>query len=552
MGTSTKGEVAVDENKDEENEPTQRLGSSSFDGFELETIPRGGPPPMSDRARVRQIDGRLPVSDRYKLATQLGEGGMATVYVAADQLLEREVAVKCIKSDLKGDDDASIRFHDEAKIMSMLAHPGAVPVHDLGKLADGRWFLAMKKVQGSTLKDLLKKRTPDEIAERSNLLRFVDLFERVCQTVAAAHAQRVIHRDLKPENVMIDDFGAVYVMDWGLAKVLPDESSLERTDSGRTVKGVILGTPAYMAPEQARGSTNTSERQADVFSLGVMLYEILTGNRPFAGMTWKETLDQVMNSDPPNPRTLNPSLPRDLAEVCMKALAKDPVKRYASAKDLASDIARFRQSLPVTAAQPRFVDRIAAWSRRNPRLAAASATAAILLLMAGIWTAARVIEERNRISVAFERIDALQKTVAYLDDRISTTIETLSKTPSDSPDRAMIERQLAEIRSIRRLEEELIRSTAFAVIGATVVEPDTRAQKLLREEFRKEVVRAVDTGDDVLARTLIAHMLATKQRRNLFAFDDADEKWMKQKLGEIEARIRAKGERVPDLPSLEQ
>jgi serine/threonine protein kinase len=551
MVATTKVEDAVDENNDQENEPTQRLGSSSLDGFQLETIPREGAPPMSDRARVRQIDVSLPVSDRYKLAQLLGEGGMATVYVAADQLLGRDVAVKCIKSDLKGDDDASIRFHDEAKIMSMLDHPGAVPVHDLGKLADGRWFLAMKRVRGQTLKELLAKRTPDEIADRSTLLRFVDLYERVCQTVAAAHAQRVIHRDLKPENVMIDDFGAVYVMDWGLSKILPEEGSLDRTDSGRTVKGVILGTPAYMAPEQARGTTNTSERQADVFSLGVMLYEILTGNRPFAGLTWRETLDQVMNSDPPNPRSLNPSLPRDLAEICMKAIAKDPTKRYASAKDLADDIARYRQFLPVTAARPRLFDRIAAWSRRNPRIAGASATAVILVLMVGLWTAARVIEERNRISAAFERIDALQKTVAYLDDRISTTVETLSKTPVNAPDRAMIERQLAEIRSIRRLEEELIRSTAFAVIGATVVEPDTRAQKLLRDEFRKEVSRAIDTGDDVLARTLLAHMLATQQQRNVFGFDEADTAWMNSKREEIEARIRAKGEKVPELPSFE-
>jgi serine/threonine protein kinase len=524
----------VDEKKREEDQPTRKLHGESLDFFEVETVKREGDPPISDRARVRQIDGALPVSGRYKLETTLGEGGMATVYVASDTLLGREVAVKCIKSDLKGDDDAAIRFHAEAKIMSALAHPGSVPVHDLGKMPDGRWFLAMKKVRGATLKELLAKRTSDDTAERSNLLRFIDIFERVCQTVAAAHRQGVIHRDLKPENVMIDDFDAVYVMDWGLAKVLPDEGSGLQTDSGRTVKGVILGTPAYMAPEQARGKTSTSERQADVFSLGVMLYEILTGIRPFAGLTWKETLDQVLHSDPPHPRTLNPSLSRDLAEVCMKALAKDPVKRYPSAAELADDIARFRRFQPVTAAKPRTIDRIAAWYRRNPRLA----------------TGARAIEEKKRVDTAFAQIDGLQKTVEYLDERITWTVETLAKTPAGSPDRVTIERQLAELRSIRTLEKELIRGTAFGVIGATLVSPDTRAQTLLREDFKQEVIRAIDSGDDVLARTLIAHLMMIRSNRNVIGFTDADAAWMKLKLGEVEARIRANGERVPDLPSL--
>lgn len=435
--------------------------------------------------------------------------------------------------------------------MSLPVHPGAVPVHDLGKLADGRWFLAMKKVRGSTLKELLAKRTSDDVADRSTMLRFVDYFERVCQTVAAAHAQRVIHRDLKPENVMLDDFGAVYVMDWGLAKALPDESSGQAIDSGRTVRGAIMGTPAYMAPEQARGKTNTSERQADVFSLGVMLYEILTGSRPFGGMTARETLEQVLTSDPPKPRTLNPSLPRDLSEICMKAIAKDPLNRYASAKELAEDIERFRQFLPVTAAPPRIVDRLAAWYRRNPRLATASATAAALVVLVGLWTGVRAIEETNRINTAFGRINTLQKTVSYLDDRISLAVETLAKTPPGSPDRAVVERQLAELRSIRKLEKELIRGTAFGVIGATLVAPDTRAQELLRDDFKQEVIKAIDSGDDVLARTLIAHLIMIKNTSNVMGYTDADAAWMQLKLGEVEERIRAKGERVPELPSLE-
>jgi serine/threonine protein kinase len=540
----------VDETKDQENEPTQRLKQESLDGFELETMPREGAPPISDRARVRQIDGLLPSSSRYKLESSLGEGGMATVYSALDTLLGRHVAVKCIKSDLKGDDDASIRFHDEAKIMSALAHPGAVPVHDLGKLPDGRWFLAMKKVRGATLKDLISKRTSDETADRSSLLRLVDIFERVCQTVAAAHGQRIIHRDLKPENVMIDDFDAVYVMDWGLAKVLPEEGSGTPVDSGRTVAGVILGTPAYMAPEQARGRTGSTERQADVFSLGVMLYEILTGIRPFAGLTWKETLDQVLNSDPPHPRILNPALPRDLAEICVKAMAKDPAKRYRSAAELADDIGRFRRDLPVTAAKPRVIDRIAAWSRRNARLATAVATAIVIVLLGVAWATARAIEETRRIDRAFERIEALQKTVDYLDERITATVELLAKTPPDSPERPVIERQLAELRSIRRLENELIRGTAFAVIGVTMLAPDTRAQELLRDDFKKEVVSALDSGDDVLARTLIAHILNTEQNRNLIGLTGDDIKWLEAKRREVDDRILARGERVPELPSL--
>ena len=352
----------------EENEPPQaRLGVAR-------RVRARNRPARRDllRCRTARASVRSTCAPRLRplqTRAQLGEGGMATVYVAADQLLEREVAVKCIKSDLKGDDDASIRFHDEAKIMSMLAHPGAVPVHDLGKLADGRWFLAMKKVRGSTFKDLLAKRTPTTSPTGRRCSASSTLRARLPDRRGGARAARHPSRSQARER---HDRRLRRGLRHGLgAREAPSRrQSPGHADSGERSRASSRHARVH-GPEQARGKTNTTERQADVFSLGVMLYEILTGNRPFGGMTCEETLDQVLKSDPPNPRTLNPSLPRDLSEICMKAIAKDPTKRYASAKDLADDIERFRQSLPVTAARAATHRPPRRLVRRNPRLAAA-------------------------------------------------------------------------------------------------------------------------------------------------------------------------------------
>jgi tetratricopeptide (TPR) repeat protein len=231
---------------------------------------------------------------RYALGDEIARGGMGVIYRATDTALGREVAVKVLQEKYAPDSGAARRFADEARIAAQLQHPGIPPVHDLGALPDGRPFLAMKLIKGQTLEKLLGAR-PDPSADRG---RFVAAFEQVCQAVAYAHAHGVIHRDLKPANVMVGSFGEVQVMDWGLAKVLsarPAETadpeatradtlvrSLRDSDGLFTQAGSVLGTPAFMAPEQALGAVAKVDQRSDVFGLGAILAVILTGRPPFA------------------------------------------------------------------------------------------------------------------------------------------------------------------------------------------------------------------------------------------------------------------------------
>jgi serine/threonine protein kinase len=244
-----------------------------------------------------------PAAGRYVLSEEIARGGMGEIYRAADTSLGREVAVKALQERYASDSRAARRFADEARITGQLQHPGVPPVHDLGALPDGRPFLAMKLIRGATLDRLLEDR-PDPAADRG---RFVAVFEQVCQAVGYAHAHGVVHRDLKPANVMVGAFGEVQVMDWGLAKVLAGrqgarpEADPEATAAGTEVRplrdsedlltqaGSVLGTPAYMPPEQALGAVHEIDRRSDVFGLGGILAAVLTGRPPFVGETAETT-----------------------------------------------------------------------------------------------------------------------------------------------------------------------------------------------------------------------------------------------------------------------
>ena len=241
-----------------------------------------------------------PPANRYVLGEEIARGGMGVVYRATDAAFGREVAVKVLLAKYGPDSVAARRFADEARITGQLQHPAIPPVHDLGTLPDGRPFLAMKLIQGQTLDELLRDR-PDLSTDRG---RFVAAFEQVCQAVAYAHAHKVIHRDLKPANVMVGGYGEVQVMDWGLAKergegaaAHPDRSDetlsvelrLGRDGGDITQAGSLLGTPAFMPPEQALGAIDLITERADVFGLGAILCVILTGQPPFVAANAEAT-----------------------------------------------------------------------------------------------------------------------------------------------------------------------------------------------------------------------------------------------------------------------
>lgn len=296
---------------------------------------------LSDGAveRLRRAAAEPDLSGtRYELLEPLGRGGMGTVWRARDAELEREVAVKVLDAVHP---QAARRMLQEARVVARLEHPGIVPVHDAGTLPDGRVWYAMRLVRGARLDAVA--------AEGRPLPELLRVFERICDAVAFAHAHGVIHRDLKPENVMVGPFGEVLVMDWGVAKVAGEDAAAvapagggpvpDGSDGPGTAHGTILGTPGFMAPEQARGEVERVDRRSDVYALGAILRGLLAaaGGAP---------------------------APRPLAAVSGKALAADPEERYSSASELAAEVARYLDGLPVAAYREGAVERLRRFGRR--------------------------------------------------------------------------------------------------------------------------------------------------------------------------------------------
>ena len=336
---------------------------------------------------------------RYALLDEIARGGMGIVYRATDTSLGREVVLKVLQDRFNPDSGTARRFGDEARIAAQLQHPGIPPVHDLGTLPDGRPFLAMKFIKGQTLEHLLAAR-PDVLAERG---RFVAAFEVVCQAVAYAHAHSVIHRDLKPSNIMVGAFGEVQVMDWGLAKVLtgcpadtadPQETtagtrvvSLRDSDGSHTQAGSVLGTPAFMPPEQAAGLAGQVDARSDVFGLGAILAVILTGQPPFAAATAEMTRGLAARGKMEEcfARLDGCGADLELIALCKRCLAPEQADRPADAGEVARAVGALRAAADERARRAE-LERVQAQlqaaeqkKRRRVQLALAAAVVALVL-----------------------------------------------------------------------------------------------------------------------------------------------------------------------------
>ena len=346
----------------------------------------------------RTTDYRPAGRGRYTRARLHAKGGIGQVWVARDDDLGREVALKELLDD-RADNPALLnRFLEEAKITGQLEHPNIVPVYELASAAGPGEspFYTMRFVRGRTfgaaIRDYHRKRQAGE-AGPVELRELLNHFVAVCNALAYAHSRGVLHRDLKPTNVVLGDYGEAIVLDWGLAKVKGERDPLASmlpvslTGDSRhegTIQGQVLGTPAYMPPEQAEGRLDLVNERSDVYGLGAILYEILAGEPPFSGHETTSVLRQVVTEPPDSPRRKVPATPPALEAVCLKALAKKPAERYASAKDLAADVGRWMADEPVSAWPEPVRVRAGRWARRHRPLVAA---AAVLLVTAVIGLA---------------------------------------------------------------------------------------------------------------------------------------------------------------------
>jgi WD40 repeat protein len=318
-----------------------------------------------------------PAIPGFEVLEELGRGGMGVVYKARHVGLDRVVALKMILAGAHAHGSEVVRFQTEARTIARLQHPNIVEVHEVGE-HEGKPYLCLEFCAGGSLARKLNG-TPLPAAEAAQL---VEVLARATQ---AAHDRNVIHRDLKPANVLLTEAGTPKITDFGLARQLDDQ--------GQTATGAVLGTPSYMAPEQAGGKTREVGPLIDVYALGAILYECLTGRPPFKSATPLDTLLQVADNDPVPPTRLQPKTPKDLETICLKCLQKEPAKRYGSARELAEELRRFQAGEPIRARPVTGWERARKWARRQPATAtliAVSLVAAVTLLGGGTWFTLRL------------------------------------------------------------------------------------------------------------------------------------------------------------------
>jgi serine/threonine-protein kinase len=405
----------------------------------------------------------LPPHARFQILRHHARGGLGEVFVARDEELKREVALKEIQERHADNPAARARFLLEAEVTGGLEHPGIVPVYGLGSYSDGRPFYAMRFIRGDSLHDAIARfhREQEALPAGERALRLRQLLGRfvaVCQAVAYAHSRGVLHRDLKPHNVMLGTFGETLVVDWGLAKPTgragdgtagaePPLQPAGGSGEAATVAGQALGTPAFMSPEQAQGRPDLLGPASDVYSLGATLYALLTGRPPIPGDEAAEVVRKAAAGEVVPPRQMNRHVPPALAAVCRKALALRPPDRYATALALAQDVERWLADEPVSAYREPWWARAARWGRRHKAAAAGAITLLVTAVLALAVSTVLISREQGRTEAARQRALAnfgkARKAVGEMLTRVSEDKDLLRHLP-----------RMAEVR--RRLLEEAL------------------------------------------------------------------------------------------------
>jgi tetratricopeptide (TPR) repeat protein len=339
---------------------------------------------------VEQEDAALP--PRYEDLGEIAQGGMGTIHEIEDRDLRRTVAMKVLR---KGQASGRVhRFVEEAQVTGQLEHPNIPPVYELGVNREDRIYFTMKRVRGQSLDAILDRIAmgEEDAREAYPLSRLLELFLKVCEAVAFAHSKGVIHRDIKPENIMVGKFGEVLLMDWGLAKVVGKEDRVmdelvetirSEREVGKTLSGGVLGTPSYMPPEQARGEVEAIDEGSDIWSLGAVLYSLLTLEPPYAGTRVEKVLMKALQGAVIRPRKRTPSLeiPKALEGICLKAMAVKKEGRYASVGALMADLRAYLDRQLVSAYRYGWVERFLLWVQRHPTGSVGGGFAILLLLM---------------------------------------------------------------------------------------------------------------------------------------------------------------------------
>jgi serine/threonine protein kinase/tetratricopeptide (TPR) repeat protein len=530
----------------------RRLGDSDIRPGVERAVDSESPtqPPQGDTGVLRLTTGKFfpnfgVTNERYEIRREHARGGMGRIMLARDRAIGRDIALKELLPGLAGggnsvpgsvpqqytNDSGGVveRFLREAKITGQLEHPNIVPVYEIGTHEDGSIYYTMRFVRGKTLNDRLREiRKDDSLNKQEKLaarIKLLDSFIDVCQAIAYAHSKGVIHRDLKPENIMLGDFGETQVLDWGLARIKGQEDkalkdlqkgslalskSLIQSDSqALTLDGSIVGTPAYMPPEQARGELENVDEQSDVYSLGAVLYQILTGLPPYEGPMAALIVQAVLSGPPLRVSAREKDIPRELEALVEKAMARDKKDRIRSALELASEVKAFRDGRTLGSYQYSAGEMIRRFVRQHRTAVSLGVLCFLLLVAATIFFMQRITEERDRAMQAHE--DATRKQVIAEDALHLAQEERSARMKAEDDARraaqAELESRVDEARRMMETIEGMRIEPALHDLASRVSEYETR---LAGPPARTFIELPVDeqVGNGVLLSSLLGFVSA--------------------------------------------
>jgi serine/threonine protein kinase len=452
-------------------------------------------------AGASDATGLRSAGARYRLLRKLGQGGLGRVWLAFDELLKRHVAVKEI---VRSSDNAGAleRFRREAEITGRLEHPGIVPIYQLGDDDQtGEAFYAMRFLGKTTLQDAIA-----EYHERRNdgddnpmlIRRLLTDFVAVCQAIGHAHSRKVIHRDLKPENIAIDSFGQVIVIDWGIAKVIDEFHAGDSPAAAgaivgnrSTMDGQVLGTPLYMAPEQAAGRVDDLDERTDIYGLGAILYAILTGYAPHertraaaGAATGRDLIAAISNRPTPSAVEVNPTVDRALAAICAKAMARRQYARYPSASELAEDVQRWMAGEPVSAYRERPLQRVARWISKN-RIWSQLIAALLIIGLVSLVTLG-IATRHSQLAAWQARFDDMRGLEREIEVQLTGTAEELAKN------------------TLFMAMEPSIQSVVNVRRAPTVAAPPGEDEEVLRGRLEQNFEGLLRANDDYLSVSYVA------------------------------------------------
>ncbi len=452
----------------------------------------------SGAARTLSADGDAnglvsplpPRIGQYLVIRELGRGGMGVVYLAEQDTLKRPVALKVIRHGVHATPEEVARFRAEAEAVARLQHPNIVQVHEVGN-QDGIHYLALEYVDGGSL-DRQLAGTPQDPRAAARLI------ETLACAVDHAHRRGILHRDLKPANVLLDAQGQPKVTDFGMAKKL-------QGDSGLTASGLIMGTPSYIAPEQASGKLGEVGPAIDIYGLGALLYEMLTGRPPFKGADPLSTLEQVVSQEPVAPGRFQRHIPRDLETICLKCLEKQPGRRYASAEGLADDLGRFLSGRPIVARPIGVWGRVWKWARRRPieaGLSAAVLMVTVLGLTGIVWQWRNALAQRDTARQEWFRANLVAASSALQLHNSSAARRILEMAPESfrTWEWHHFHSQLDKASRVLTGHEAPVRGVAFSPDGSRVVSiAQDHTMRLWETATGRAIAVAPGQGDSVEA-----------------------------------------------------